>query len=180
MITENGKITGIEIPRQKKTLINCPLLFTFMRPFSSEIEEDGWNDDIDVLSRQVMGTVKAGMDNDNIFKYFHKMPFDLWKSGIFRPDIRHCSPTSFSEHLFLIGWEVASVRDVYAVADDLVHRFISLGLVDPKLLTAEGGFSKISGNIEECALAGARYRESSMGIDPLLKFREIEELLPER
>lgn len=176
ILMDGGRITGISIKEQSKTIVNCPLLFTFLRPFTSDAEEI-WDDAVDCLAKPLLQKVKSGMDNDRFFTEFQKRPVVMWSTGIFRRDIRGSLLKTCCERLFLIGSEIASVKDAYALEELFADRFIELGLVNPDLLLKSGGYEQLRDNLMESVLAGARYRESLMGIDPLARFREVEDIL---
>lgn len=170
ILMEAGRITGISIEEQSKTIVNCPLLFTFLRSFTSDAE-DLWDEAVDCLAKPLLQEVKSGMDNDRFFTEFQKRPVTMWSRGIFRKDIHGSVLKTCCERLFLIGSEIASVKDAYALEELFADRFIELGLVNPDLLLKSGGYEQIRDNLMESVLAGARYRESLRGIDQLAVFK---------
>lgn len=166
---------GIPIPEQQKTLVNCPLLCTFLRPVDSIGEDfNSWYKEMqkysgplkkelvklkgaEVYSREVIAVQSSFVEQ----KVIHPQTDPLWLAV-------SC------ENLILIGFEIGSVKDVYAVSKRLVSKLIQLNLINPELLTVrKEDDEKIEDTALEPVLAGARFKQRIRKEDPLRMFRKF-------
>lgn len=163
---------GIPIPEQQKTLIG-PLLCTFLK-FGDFVGADleSWFLEMQTYGNPLRKDLAESVGIEAYSREVHAAQSYFLEQSVIHSKTSPTSLVTLCDRLLLIGYETGSVRDVYAVSDRLISRFIQLNLINPTLLTVRGADDeKIEKAVIDPVVVGARLRQGQRKEDPLRAFR---------
>lgn len=164
---------GIPVPEQQKTLMNCPLLSTFLQPIE-EVKTD-LNSWYAQMQKYADPLRKELVDSEGTQAYcdISKLAQAGFEGqGIIDPNTDSFSIAMYIDRLILIGYEIGSVKDIYSISKRLTDQMIRLQLINPKFLTVRKEDDlMVEQAVLEPVLEGARIKEDLRGVDPLRQFR---------